>query len=231
MPEDFVQIAPDSTGSKIHTISRVIGANTVEQQVVLIGDRREVLFRGRSSTFRIVGRAAATQNLMTIYNASTTRLVDVKRVMFDAYGTAARVITVPPAIVRISRFTTASSNGTVLSQTSLDTAETSDVNVTCRGDSSADGTNSTTTLTVTIPAGTILAQELIPRQLWNSGTVAATMTWSEVADRMVFLEGSADVTLRQNQGLVVHLASPAATSIPNTDNFLVSIDWEEYTVP
>lgn len=230
MGASFVRVAPDSTGKLLRTLQRLVGGNTVEEQYVIVGDPRDVLYRGRASTFRTPGRAATTQNLLTIYNASATRLVDVKRIMIDAYTILPRVYTTHPPIARVSRFTTAPTNGTTLGTTSLDTAETSDANVTVRGDASADGTASGTGLTVTIPAGQVLTQEIVPRLVFGSSTTAPTAGfWSEVADRMEFFVGDADITLRQNQGVVLHLA--AGTAMTANEQFTAVVDWEEYTLP
>jgi hypothetical protein len=38
LPEDYVQVPPDSTGKKMHTLSESVGTNTVETQVVKVAD-------------------------------------------------------------------------------------------------------------------------------------------------------------------------------------------------
>lgn len=38
MPDDFVQVQPDSTGKKLNTFSHVLGANTVHDQRILFVD-------------------------------------------------------------------------------------------------------------------------------------------------------------------------------------------------
>ena len=197
------------------------------QFVVPVRDRAPS-FTGRSTSFRTTGRAAATQNVMSLYNSSATVLVAVNRVFFDVYDTAARLITVHPAIVRVSRITAAPTNGTVLTQTAMDTTQSSDAGVVARGDASADGTNSASALTVTIPAGTVLTQEVLSRNVWISGTAPPAGTFTELADRVSFFDGT-EVVLRQNQGIALHLTSPGGTSIPNTSFFVAGMDWEEYT--
>ena len=86
--------------------------------VVPVRDRTPS-FTGRSTSFRTTGRAAATQNVMTLYNSSATVSVALNRVFFDVYDTAARLITVHPAIVRVSRITAAPTNGTVISRAAV----------------------------------------------------------------------------------------------------------------
>lgn len=39
MAESFIQLAPDSTGKKAHTFDRTIGANTVQDEVILEGEQ------------------------------------------------------------------------------------------------------------------------------------------------------------------------------------------------
>lgn len=191
-----------------------------DQYVIPVRDR-VVTYQGRCSTFRITARTTATQNLLTIWNGSATNLVAVNRVLFDTYMTAVKAITAHPQIVRVSRITAAPTNGTAMTKVAIDTAQTSDAAVVVTGDASADGTNSASALTAT-PAG-VLTQEVVSRIV---GTLGAVF---EPADRMEFFVGATDVILRQNQGLVLHLAAPAAQVA--TDFFVAVVDWEEYTRP
>lgn len=201
-----------------------------DQYVVPVRDR-VVSYSGRAGTFRTPSRAATTQNVLAIFNASATTIVAVNRVLFDIYQLTAGAATVHPPIVRISRLTAVPTNGTALSKVAVDTTMTSDASVTLFQDASADGTSSGTAMAATIAAGTMLTQEVCSR-LITVGTANAYAY--EVADRMEFFVGQPDITLRQNQGLVMHLIFPAAPVAGTATAGLHSIgviDWEEYTRP
>lgn len=229
MAADGISISPESTGPAVATYSRVVGGETRHFQYVIPTIEGASTFKGYAATFRITGRAAATQNLLTIFNASATTLVRVDRIVLDTYDTAPRIITTHPAIARVSRLTAAATNGTALAKVAMDTSVTTDASVTLLQDASADGTNSGTALTATIAAGTTMSQEVLSRNVWLSGTAPPAGTWTELADRMEFFSGEPDVVLRQTQGLALHLTSPAAASIPATSFFAAAVYWEEFT--
>lgn len=201
-----------------------------DQYVVPVRDRITT-FAGRSSSFRVPSRALATINVMSIYNASATVIVAVKRVLFDMYSPAAAAATVHPPIVRVSRFVTLHTSGSAVGKVAMDTAFNPDAGVTVLQDASADGTSAATALTVSIPAGNVLTQEVCPR-LITVGTANAMVI--EPADRMEFFSGQSDIILRQNQGLVLHLvylAAPVAGSATVGHHYVGVVDWEEYTRP
>jgi hypothetical protein len=101
MAEDFVQVAPDSTGAKVRTRSRVIGSNTIEEQYVIIQEEKIVTYQGRAASFKIPGRAVAAQNLAAIHNATgSTVLVRVNRIIVDLLTTVAKAPTVIPRMMR-----------------------------------------------------------------------------------------------------------------------------------
>lgn len=196
-----------------------------DQYVVPVRDRISS-YQGRASSFRTLGRTATTtaQPILSIYNASATVLVCVNRVMVDMIMGAARAATVLPPIIRVSRVTTLHTAGTVITPVALDTGGTQDSSVTVRGDTASDGGASTTLVATNV--GTPLTQEFGPRVAGGAGT----NPWFEPADRMEFFAGEPDIILRQNQGLVIHIAGASGT-ILTTDHFLATIDWEEFTRP
>jgi hypothetical protein len=236
MADGIIQVAADSVGKMLRTFTRSVAGNTVHEQAVQIVDPRQVTYRGRGSTYRITGRAPATpfiQNLMTIWNpAGNNVLVDVQRIMIDSYSTATRIMNIHPAIVRVDRITAAPSGGNAVVKVPMDTADVTDAEVALLQDASADGTNSTAALAVTHTAGAFLTQEVVPRVASHAATTTTNVTpWMEPADRMEFFAGEPDVTLRAGNGLSLFLQGQAATSIPATDFFVATIDWEEYTLP
>lgn len=192
------------------------------------GDHRQVVmvasthggYHGRMGTFVIPGRAATAHNLAAIHNATGSAvLVDLQFVAVDLYQTVIKAITVPPPVVRLSRFTAVPTNGTAATKAPEDTGSTAtNASVTVWQDASADRTSSGTALTIT--PGATLTQEFAPRMVTAAGY--------EMSDRMEFLTNGA-ITLRALEGIVVNLVSPAGTSEPTTDMFVVTMKWEEYT--
>ena len=184
--------------------------------------RRVVSCHGRACSFKTPGRAAVSQKLMSIHNATgSSILVDVNRIRVDVLSTVVKAITVVVPVIRVYRYTTIQTNGSVLTKGLVDTTLTSNASVTVTGDASADGVGSATTLTIT--PTTMLAQAYAPRWVTAAGI--------EQIDTIEFFAGETDITLRALEGLVVFLESAVVTTgIPATDNYIVSIDWAEYTL-
>jgi hypothetical protein len=226
MGESYVQVPPDSTGKKLRTRQRTVGANTIEEQYFIAGDVRVISFKGRACTFRTPGRAGtAAVPIFTIHNATgSTILADVTRISVDLINTAVRAITVEPQLIRLQRFTVLPTNGTALTKVAMDTALSSNASITVKGDASADRTLSASALGGTFPANNIISQEYAPRNF--------TAVGQEAADRCEFLEDPASVvTLRALEGLAVMADYNAAATNPATDFWAVTCEWFEYTTP
>lgn len=221
MADGFVQLPADSTGKKLRTRDR---GSAGHDQYVVPTDLRSVSYEGRAATFKTPGRAAVSQKILSIHNATgSSVLVDVNKIRVDVLQTAVKAVTIVVPIIRVYRVTVLPTNGTALTKVPIDTTQTSSSSVTVLGDSSADGTGSGTTLTATIPAGNILAQSYAPRVF--------TAVAYEPIDTVEFLVG-AGVTLRALEGIVVFLESAVVTTgIPATDFYTAYVDWDEYTLP
>ncbi len=193
-----------------------------DQYVIPVRDRI-VSYQGRSATFRNPGRAAVGQKILALHNASgSSVLVNVNRIKVDLLTTALKAATVVPPIIRVHRFTALPTGGTALVKTPRDTALSSSASVTVWGDASADGTVSTTTLTIT--PGAIIAQAWAIRMVTAAGF--------EVSASTRFFDGEPDITLRALEGLVVFLdLATVTTGNPATDSWIATIDWDEYTRP
>lgn len=207
-----------------------------DQYVVPVKDRI-VGFTGRASTFVTPGRAAVSQKILAIHNATGSSVfVSVNRIRVDVLQTAAagKAPTVLPPIIRVCRFTAVPTNGTSLTKVPLgDSTISSSASVTTWGDASADnggaGTSSATTLTITVPANQVLAQAYGPR-IMVVGTSAST--FYEPLDTIEFFVGEPDVMLRPLEGCVVFLdQATVTTGNPTTDKWLAFVDWEEWTRP
>lgn len=182
---------------------------------------RVVTFQGSAQTFRTPGRAGTTgQKILTLHNATgSTTIARVSKVTVDLNMTVVKAVTVIPPIVRLWKFTALPTNGTALTKVSRDSRLTSNASVTVFGDASADGTNSTTALTVTLPAGQIITQEFAPRLITAAGY--------EIADRLEFLVGGDDVVLGALEGVCVFLDYTLATANPTTDMWVAGVHWTE----
>jgi hypothetical protein len=206
------------------------------------GDHRQVVlstthkggFRGRTCTFRTPGRAGTTgQKIFSIHNATgSTIAVEVKKITVDVSQTVVKDVTVIPPIIRLWKVTVLPTNGTALTKVAEDSSlAASDAAVTIRGDASADGTGSGTTLTATLPAGTFITQEFAARYIKSAGTLSTSpQAVPELMDRAEFLAGEDEsVILNALEGLVVFLDYTVATANPTTDMWIVGCRWEEYT--
>jgi hypothetical protein len=191
-------------------------------QLYINPENNKVLFRGMAGTFRTLGRAGtAGQKIMAIHNATSSSItVKVNRIVVDMWCTVVKAITVAPPIVRIWKFTAVPTNGTTLTKNKIGGTTTSNASCTVWNDSSADGTGSGTTLTVTLPAGTILDQKVAPRVITAAGENSPTS--------MVF-EFPKGIQLAALEGVCVFLDYTAATQNPTTDMWVVSAEWEEFT--
>lgn len=211
-----------------------VSTDPVDQYVIPQEDRI-VTYRGRSATFVTPGRAAVTQRLMTIHNASgSTVLCSVNRVIIDLMSLATKAVTIVPPILRAHRFVPLPTGGTALGKVPLDSSLTSSASVVVTGDSSADGTAqagtlSGTALSVTNNPATPLAQINAPRQIL-AGTAASQ--YYEPVDTVAFFVGEPDVILRANEGLAISLDQAIVTTgNPSTDKWNAYVDWTEFTRP
>lgn len=177
-------------------------------------------FRGRAQSFRTPGRAGtAGQKIFALHNATgSTKIVHFNQLAVDLTCTVVKAVTVLPPIIRVHRFTAVPTNGTALTKVAKDTALSSNASITAWGDASADGTLSTTALTVTIPSSSMLTQEFAPRLITAAGY--------EMFDRTELLVGY-DIVLRALEGVVVNLDYTLATQNPATDMWVVGCDWIE----
>ncbi len=183
-------------------------------------DTEVVLFKGRASTFRTPGRTGTVgQKVLSIHNATGSAVtVTVTKIFVDLASQALKAATVLPPIIRAWKVTVLPTNGTALTKNKIGGTSTSSASVTVLGDALADGSGSATTLTATLPAGTIISQEFAPRFI--------TLAGYEMADRMEFF-GDSEVVLGALEGIVVFLDYTLATQNPITDMWIAGIEWTE----
>ncbi len=181
-----------------------------------------VLFRGRANTFRTPGRAGTVgQKILSLHNATGSAVkVYVTRVTTDLAMTVVKAVTVAPPIIRLWKVTVLPTNGTALTKNKIGGTTTSSASVTVLGDTSADGTASATTLTATLPTGTIISQEFAARLITGAGY--------EMMDRSEFnLEFA--IELQALEGVVVFIDYTAITQNVTSDMWVAGIEWYETT--
>jgi len=189
-------------------------------QITSFGSPSTPLFKGSTASFRTLGRAGtAGQKIAAIHNATGSAIkVKIKRIRVDMWQTVVKAVTVAPPIVRIWKFTAVPTNGTVLTKNKIGGSTTSNASCTLWGDASADGVGSATTLTVTLPTGTIIDQHVGPRLITAVGEVGVFEMEFEYPD---------GIQLEALEGICVFLDYTLATQNPVTDMWVTSIEWEE----
>jgi hypothetical protein len=169
------------------------------------------------ATFRIPGSVATLQNLFTIFNSGTNRVVRIRRLVMQMDATA--VLTAVMPIVKTSRITTAPTGGATPAKVQWDTSlAASHADVVVRGGASADGTASAITAT----AGDILWQQYGFRMHTTVGQVLGIDN-----NVLTSITENIPVVLRQNEGLLVQVVAAATTSNPNTNHRFVQCVWDE----
>lgn len=168
-------------------------------------------------TFRQVGSAATPQNLFSIENIDSTKLVYVRQIVVQVDETV--VLTSVTPYIRISRATGVPSGGTTLNKGQFDTNNASNSNTICRGTTASDGgANSGPTAT----AGDTLWEQFIMRVHTAVGQILTPDTVMMPAIALI-----SNFILRQNQALLVQLLASAGASNPSTNHYMVSCQWEE----
>lgn len=116
MADTFLEVT-QGTGTKLHTFDRTIGANTVHDEVVLLGEPYVAAY---AVATRGVAMPAANAHLIEV-RAGTTLITRVRRIRVFQWATAAAAATFQAAVIRI---TTAGTGGTTLTAQPFDTADT-----------------------------------------------------------------------------------------------------------
>lgn len=172
-----------------------------------------------AATFREVGNAATTQNLLTIENIDATKLVTIRRLVIQMDATA--VLTAVMPIFRASRTTGVPTGGTTLSKAQWDTSNTSNSNTIVRGSTASDGGANSG------PTATADATQLVWEQYGMRLHTAVGQVLGPDNNILPLLVDTQNFILRQNQALMVHVVAAAGTSNPATNHYFVQVVWEE----
>lgn len=226
MADGVIRVAPDSTGSYLHTRTRTVNAQTVHEQFVVPLGERVVTGAASVASFRIPARAATTQVLFSGLNsASATNLIAIRRIAVEVDTIVAKAVASP--WLRLRRIT-AQTGGTAATPALLDTAEAlAGTGLSLLQDASADNTNSTTALSST-QTGVDLWQQMVPRMatvagIWNPNSLPM------LPDDGGFTSDN-PLVLRAGQGFQIRVDTPAA---PTAADWVygVKLAYEEFTLP
>lgn len=216
----LISLFPTSLGQKTMANSLAVTLASDQSTLNVSTVEASVLFKGKASTYNTPGRAGtAGQKILSLHNATGSSVtVKVLSVKVDGSSTVVKAITVPPPIIRLWKVTVLPTNGTALTKNKIGGTTTSSASVTVLGDASADGTGSATTLTATLPAGTILEAQYAARFITAAGYEPADVNE---------LNADSPITLSALEGVVVFLDYTLATQNPTTDRWIASIEWTE----
>jgi hypothetical protein len=171
-----------------------------------------------TATFRTIGSAATTQNVFSIFNSGSNRVVRVRRLVMQMDATA--VLTGVMPLIKTSIVGTAPGAGVTLSKVAWDSAATATHgDIVVKGECSTDG-GTRTALTGT--PGNVLWQQYGMRLHTAVGQVLGL-------DNNVLsaITETYPVVLRSGEGLIVHVLASAAGSNPATNHYFVQCAWDE----
>ncbi len=227
MPEGFIQVAPDSTGPKIRTRERTIGANTVEEQyAILLGSDRVVSSRVWYSSFRVPNRASTSQPMFSMFNTGTNP-VSCRRLSVECDSNSP--FTAASPWLRLYRVTAAPTNGSVVTGVQQDTGDAAiNAGVVVRADHQGDGASATTALAATPNPTSQMWAQTVPRLATSAGWVSPPVL-SMVPDDGA-LQQEDPLILRTNQGFVVRFEAAAAPTA-NFWFFMFKAVLGEFTTP
>jgi hypothetical protein len=169
-----------------------------------------------AATFRTLGAAATAQNFFTLFNGHGTKVVRVRRLVFQMDATA--VLTAFMPIMKTCRIA-AASNGTALTKVDWDSAAASDALVVARGATASDGGTATA---ITATPGVTLWQQFGMRLHTAVGQVLGLDNNS-----LSVIAENTPLILRPGEGLLVHIVAAATTSNPATNHYFVQCAWSE----
>lgn len=220
--------APGAGVVEVRARERTVGGSVGAEQFVIAQDERVVSFRGEAATFRMIGSAATPQWLWQMQNAAGTAvLVAVRSVIVHHDHFAAVASTVANGIFSLGRSTGTRAGGTALSKMSAgvgpDAAQTSDANVTHVGGASADGTNS---LITGLTAGSHMQRRMGNRMHTLVGQVLSPPL--ELVPPQLAKDG---IVLRSGDQLAATVSFGAAADNIVGFSYVVSVLWDEYTLP
>ena len=224
MPESFVGLPPDSTGRKLRSRQRVVGANTVEEPYHILTSERVVSAEAMTSTWRTLGAAALLHNLFTLENGTGSGvLVGLRRLSVQMDATAVLAAVAPT--VEFYRTSGMPSGGTVLEKTLIDTSSVTAANVVARGANASNG-GAATAITATPVAGASGWSQLTMRM----HTLVGQIVMDDESLIPALCENT-PVTIRPGEAVLARVVAAATGSNPATNNWIINAEWNEFQLP
>lgn len=184
MVDSFTQVPPDSTGNKMRSRSRIIGANTVHEQAVFVGANPTHYAIADAVAF------AANKHMISLYNAAGSGvLVVVKKL----YLINLQLSSVTGVAVRqdVKRFTSVHTGGTVITPVPCDSA-----NPAVPGEVTVRTGGTVTDLTLLFPL-TFANDEVGTTQAFPNSQLLAGISWMPEGAEIQ------ETRLREGEGITV----------------------------
>lgn len=219
MPESNIGMYPDGTGKKLRMRQRVIGADTIQEQFVLLAHRRVISGEYSVATPRTLGTAATPQNIASIENPTGSGLIVAIRKLYLVMDSTAVLVSVAPSI-QLSRPAALPTGGTSIVPVKHDSAYGAAASIVRAGTASDGGAATAITATAGSPP---LSTALTMRLHTAVGQVLQDRMWlidpsMEERDHIILAPGESVLV----QGVVASAA---------TTHFVVNATIEEYTLP
>lgn len=224
MADAFIQVAPDSTGSKLRTVSGTVGANTVHEQVVIPTSirTRTGLYRSHVGVFLVQAAAhAATVGFWWLLNpVGSTTAVAIKKVSFSSqHGSVLATPTSPRITLERVTFT-GTHTGTLITPAQR-------VRTTVGG-LTADASTGVARLSAASTGATLTAGAAYKAFL---PVAALTAVGSEAPGTDDYDPGDEDTELILAAGEGIVCRQPDAGTTTDTRRCVFNITWEEFTAP
>lgn len=180
------------------------------------------LFSGCVAGFRTVGSAAALQNLLTIENGNTAGSgVNVRVTGIRVNNDSTVLLAAVANEFIISRTTAMPTGGTVLTkQASGNTNQLSNASVVLRGATASDGGAASA---ITATGAGIMQRKYALRMVTLAGISIMPDVPFDLDSASKYIE------LRGQQALVIQIINPTAANNAATNNYTVSVSWQEIT--
>jgi len=218
--EQIIQLPADSTGKKVRTQERTVGANTVQEQYVIVDSPRVRTGGYHAHTGNHTIQAAATNGTSTgfwwFYNpVGSTQLIEIVKVTFSTSETTALANLTSPRVL-LSGFTfTGTPGGAAITPKKVDTT-----------DPAATAILMTTQVTSVVALTQAMYAHLaVCVQSGSSGGpgVPSAEKYPDDADLDM------RPVLRAGEGIVCY--QPDAGVASDTRKLITNLMWKEYTVP
>jgi hypothetical protein len=215
----FVQLPLDTgnTGKKKRTYSRTVGADTVHEDVVLIGDQREITGRYKVAS-GVVTIAAAAQNGTTtafgwLYNPIGSTIHMQVSLMKARINFTALAVDLLVGEIRANRFTfTGVNSGAVATPAKVNSSDAAN-----QGNMTAAWATAVATL------GTVIDNMLLPTMDLVTGGAGH---WNPYIDDFDPSAEHEEFILKPGEGIVVWSAAAVTTA---NRRMVFTVAWDEFT--